>query len=265
MATTSLGFDNFINTTLSSDINDTDTDIPLDSVPTASEGFLVIEPSSADNREVIYYTSKTSIKVVCPSGAGNGRGYDGTTGVSHSAGVQVISAPVAAMFEALQDGSAISAGAITPNKLLASTGTTWAWQNFTPSFTNWTIGTGGSAGTTAKYIQIGKTVFYRITTTLGTSGQSVGSNVTFQLPVAAVSGLLGADNIFPVGEVHLQDAGTASYWGSARINNADLRTAQILVNNTSTTYQTGGALSSTIPHTWAAGDSLTIRGFYEAA
>jgi len=117
MATTNLGFDNFLNTTLSSDINDTDVDIPLDSVPSASEGFLVIEPNSAANREIIYYTSKTASKVVVPSGAGNGRGYDGTTASSHSSGVQVIAAPVAAMFEALQDASGINDGVITNEKM----------------------------------------------------------------------------------------------------------------------------------------------------
>lgn len=98
--TTSLSFQNFFSATLSSGISSTDTDIFLDTIPNGSEGFLVIDPDSTTSREVIYYNSKTALKVVCPSVA-DGRGQDDTTATSHNQGTTVIMAPIAAYFETL--------------------------------------------------------------------------------------------------------------------------------------------------------------------
>jgi hypothetical protein len=98
--TTNITFQNFFSTTLSADITDTATDIFLNAVPNGSEGFLVIEPDSTSNREIIYYTSKTALKVTVPSVA-DGRGQDDTTAHSHVTGSTVIMAPVAAYYEAL--------------------------------------------------------------------------------------------------------------------------------------------------------------------
>lgn len=161
------------------------------------------------------------------------------------------------------DSNNISEGGVVPNSLLDGTGTSWVWQDFTPGFTNWTIGTGGSAITTAKYIQIGKTVFFRITTILGSSGQSVGSGVTFNLPVTAASGVLGAGNFFPIGTVQIEDAGNASYLGTIRMNATT--TAQVLVDSASATYRQPLSITSAVPFAFAAGDGLTISGVYEAA
>lgn len=105
--TTDLGFQNFFQATLTGDITASSVDILMDNIPNASQGFLVIEPDSSTNREVIFYTSKTALKVVCPSAA-DGRGQDDTTAVAHSTGATVIMAPVAGFFEALQDASASS-------------------------------------------------------------------------------------------------------------------------------------------------------------
>lgn len=98
--TTSISFQNFFSATLTSDITASSTDIPIDNVPNGSEGFLVIEPDSTTAHEVIYYTSKTATKVVCPSVA-DGRGQDDTSAAAHSSGATVIMAPIAAYFETL--------------------------------------------------------------------------------------------------------------------------------------------------------------------
>lgn len=100
MATANLGYQSFYQAQLTAAISDTDLTIPLDVVPTPSEGFLVLESTSATKREIIYYTSKTSNSVVCPAG---GRGYDGTTAQSHTQNSAVIMAPVAAMFSSMRD------------------------------------------------------------------------------------------------------------------------------------------------------------------
>ena len=98
-----IGHQSFYQTQLTSAITDTDLVIPLDTVPTVSEGFLVIESTVEAKREIIYFTSKDGTSVTCPSGAGNGRGYDGTTAVSHLQGATVIMAPIGAMFDKLGD------------------------------------------------------------------------------------------------------------------------------------------------------------------
>jgi hypothetical protein len=100
--TTSLSFQNFFQATLSSDITASAVDIPLDNIPNGSEGILVIDPDNEDEREVVYYTSKTALKVVCPSAA-DGRGQDDTTALPHTQGTTVIMAPVALYFETLKN------------------------------------------------------------------------------------------------------------------------------------------------------------------
>ena len=99
-----LAYDNFFEATLTGDITASSTDILMDNIPTASEGFLVIEPDSDSAREIIFYTSKTALKVVCPSAA-NGRGLGGTTAGAHSTGATVIMAPIAELYEALQNAT----------------------------------------------------------------------------------------------------------------------------------------------------------------
>ena len=113
-----IGHQSFYQSQLTSSITASDLIIPLDTVPTVSEGFLVIESTVEAKREIIYYTSKTTTTVTCPSGAGNGRGYDGTTAVSHTQGATVIMAPVGAMFEELGD--------ITVNSITIADTTTMA-------------------------------------------------------------------------------------------------------------------------------------------
>lgn len=116
-----IGHQSFYQSQLTSSITAGDLIIPLDTVPTVSEGFLVIESTVEAKREIIYYTSKTTTTVTCPSGAGNGRGYDGTTAVSHTQGATVIMAPVGAMFEELGD---ITVNSIT----IADTTTMAGWS-----------------------------------------------------------------------------------------------------------------------------------------
>lgn len=123
-----IGHQSFYQTQLTSAISDTDLIIPLDTVPTVSEGFLVIESTVEAKREIIYYTSKDASSVTCPSGAGNGRGYDGTTAVSHLQGATVIMAPVGVMFDKLGD---ISVNSITIGSTTSAEG--WSPLGATPN------------------------------------------------------------------------------------------------------------------------------------
>lgn len=104
MATPSLDYQNFYSSTLSSTITAADTTIYLDTLPTPSEGYLVIEPDSSANREIIYYTSKGANFVTVPTSGG--RGVGGTSAVAHSSGATVNMNNVAEMWTAIKDGSA---------------------------------------------------------------------------------------------------------------------------------------------------------------
>lgn len=261
-ATSSLSVQNYFETTLSGSISASDTTIGVNAVPTGSEGYLIIEPDSSTNREVVYYTSKTSNSVVLTS-ALNGRGKDGTTAQSHASGATVRMQITSSHWLALQDMSAVTPGSVTPEKLLAGAGTSWAWQSWTPTFTNWTIGTGGSAQTVAKYVQIGKTVYFKLNTTLGTSGASVGTPVKFTLPVTATALSTTGTASMPIGLAHYEDTGNTNYQGS--LNQTGTTEATCGVFNAGGTYLGSQTITSTIPFTWAPGDSINCYGSYEAA
>lgn len=113
VASSNLDFQNFFSAKLSTGISASDTDIPMDAIPSISEGVLVIDWDVAASREVIFFNSKTASKVVCPSVA-NGRGFDSSTAVSHLSGANVIMAPVADYFRYIKYIATTSTAAWKP-------------------------------------------------------------------------------------------------------------------------------------------------------
>lgn len=77
------------------------------------------------------------------------------------------------------DGTGIASAAITPEKLVASTGTSWAYTSYSPTLTNVTEGNGTKV---AYYRQIGKTVHYFGHFIFGTTS-SMGSSPSLGIPV----------------------------------------------------------------------------------
>ena len=99
-------------------------------------------------------------------------------------------------------------GAVTPEKLITGTGTSWAWQSWTPTLTgastNPTLGTNSVAE--GRYTQIGKTVICQINIKFGTSGTNAGSGTYYiSLPVAAKTALSGYQ-VLPIGFLRALDA-----------------------------------------------------------
>lgn len=99
-------------------------------------------------------------------------------------------------------------GAVTPEKLITGTGTSWAWQSWTPTLTgastNPTLGTNSVAE--GRYTQIGKTVICQIDIKFGTSGTNAGSgNYYISLPVAAKTAISGYQ-VMPIGFLRAYDA-----------------------------------------------------------
>ena len=138
-----------------------------------------------------------------------------------------------------------------------------AWQSWTPTFGGWTIGTGGSAQTVAKYVQIGKTVFFKLNSTLGSSGASVSAPVKFTLPVTAASLSTTGSASMPIGLSWYEDNGSGNVMGN--IVQTGTTEAYLLYYGASGTYTNSGGLNTSIPFAWGPGDSINCYGSYEAA
>lgn len=152
------------------------------------------------------------------------------------------------------DSDNISDGGVVPNNLTSGTGTSWAWQSWTPT---WTGVTEGNGTTTAVYTQIGKTVHFLIRITLG-STSGMGSTI-FSLPVTATSNFLATKTL--IGSSYFHDSSTGfGYVGYTRLESST--TGRAITFNTSAGVV---GISSSVPFTWATGDQLVITGTYEAA
>jgi hypothetical protein len=147
-------------------------------------------------------------------------------------------------------GSKLANDGISAEKLASDAGGN-AWEEWTPTFANFTK---GSATVVGKYKKIDKTVFYKLSIIL--SGSTMGTGPTFTLPFTAVSHSTG----FPLGQGVILDSGTATY--EAQVRFATTTTALIQSYNSS---GNGAGISSTAPFTWANNDEIQITGFYESA
>lgn len=141
----------------------------------------------------------------------------------------------------ITDANIASAAAIATSKLSlgSQTGTSW-----TPTYTASGSMTYTSVTTTvAKYIQVGKLVYFYLSAT-GTTGGTTNNTIYFTLPVtaASTSGAIFAANISPAGGV--------AVGGFATLN---------------TTSQAGFRRYDSGNITLGASTGITVSGFYEAA
>lgn len=144
------------------------------------------------------------------------------------------------------EGSEVTAGMIASE----------AWTPWVPTHTNLTIG----AGTiTARYIKIGRTVFWRWRFALG-AGSAVGAGPTLTLPIPAVNVGFPTD---AAGTTLCHDAGVAHYPGLAIFDSSTV--VSLKVGNASGTYVTLPPISATVPFTFGSGDDISAFGQYEAA
>lgn len=131
------------------------------------------------------------------------------------------------------------------------------WQSYTPELT--TSGTAPSVGTGATqqgfYMVIGRICHFYARIILG-SGFSFGTgNLNLSLPL---TGVWNANNRYPV-KVGFLDSATP-YDGLGRYHNSSGVLLQVATISGS--YITGTTPSSTVPFTWAAGDSIYVSGSY---
>ena len=210
----------------------------------ATNGVLQIDNDSTEavgdpsGPETITYTAYTTA-----TGALTGitRGAAGTTGVTHGNGASVICAPSTLLW----------------NNLSGIVGQT-AWAAWTPTWTNVTVGNGT---VTAKYLQIGKMVWFRLSFVLG-STSAIAGTASFTLPVTSVSHA-GTASTQPIGKVMLVDTGTNQLLGT--LTWASTTTARISWDDVDASNVIRTAISATVPFTWAATDEINCEGFFESA
>lgn len=134
------------------------------------------------------------------------------------------------------------------------------WTTWSPTVANFTVGTGGNAGVTARYAAFGQTVICTVVGVLGTSGMSVGGSVTITLPLTATSLPAGVTRL-PVGDCIFGDAGVLAYDGM--VEKTSTTEVRLQAKSTPSSFLTLGNISSTVPFTWAASDWFTASWVYE--
>jgi hypothetical protein len=137
----------------------------------------------------------------------------------------------------------------------AATGLKWggAWTTWTPTYTNITVGNGTVS---ARYAQIGKTVFVEYRLTFG-STTTIAAPARISTPVD-----LYLAGYFAFTGVAL-DAGVAAYklW----IDPPSSSLFELAAETANTNYVGAGGVNAVTPFTWGTGDIITFRATYEAA
>lgn len=163
-------------------------------------------------------------------------------------------------------GTAVSAAA---NKVPYFTSTTasdvtditpGAWTAYTPTWT--TTGTAPAIGNgtlNGKYARIGRTIFFTIEFTAGTTTTFGTLTWSFTLPVTSVA----APSLLPVGFTYLEDAGVTGYLGAARRDTTTTVIPTIIL--TAGASATLDVTSNLKPFTWGNTDYFRMSGTYEAA
>lgn len=153
----------------------------------------------------------------------------------------------------INEDVAVTSTATELNNLHSKTVNLGAWTAFTPSWTNLTVGAGGTNA--GFYCQIGKTVHLRVKVILGTS-PSVGA-VKLTLPVTIKNDY---GTLQTIGNVVLKDTDA----GVAPIGTLG-QSGDLYYSKVSSTVSVLWNLGSSEPFTWAASDEIMITATYEAA
>lgn len=151
----------------------------------------------------------------------------------------------------------VTDSAITPAKLQTGTGSSWTWQTWSPTLANITEGNGTK---TAKYVQMGKTVFFRLAFVLGTTS-AVSTGPTFTLPVTGANYGQSGTAQPSIATARYEDTGTSATPGTASLQSGGTIATLLTVNGAGSIV----GVSATVPFTFGSGDSIHVTGAYEAA
>ena len=127
--------------------------------------------------------------------------------------------------------------------------------SYTPTWGNTgTANTLGNATISGEYLQMGKIAFFTMSFVFGSTSVAGSGTFTFTTPVTS-TGSLGAGAI----DVLLADSSAGIYYRGAGAS-VSSTVFSVLATNSATPTQLTGVIS-TVPFTWATGDSVTVRGW----
>lgn len=203
-------------------------------------------------------SSLTSLPLVSPviTGGGSWTGTPIFTGATmtgtYSGGVYTgatLSQPAIANFTSAQHNHSNAAGGGQLPAGALGTDSSWSWITITPTWTNLTV---GNATNNCRYTQIGKTIYFEVELTLG-STSSVSTNVFVNFPVTSISYIQGHQIAVGLG---IRSANYQLYglW--------DTTARMRLMCGSGSPFQFA-QIDANTPATWAAGDVITMHGFYE--
>lgn len=158
------------------------------------------------------------------------------------------------------DGTGIAASAITPEKLLTGTGTTWTPAAWSPTLSGRLNNTKWDKSGT--YIQIGKTVFAELQLTANTTTPMDGgtAEAIISLPVTSIS--MGSQYVPTLGDATVVDGGVVYRAIASWSTTTTLVVRGLLASGTYVQPQT---MTSTSPFTWTTTDQIYVTIRYTAA
>jgi hypothetical protein len=127
-----------------------------------------------------------------------------------------------------------------------------AWTEYTPSWTNLTVGNASQGST---YLQIGKTVIYSGRLDWGSTTSATASDTIVSLPVTASATRFNTYR----GSIYMTDSGIRAWVGICYLTSA---TGLAFAHTESGNF---GGVNSLNPFTWGTNDALTWTITYQAA
>lgn len=237
--------------------------------PTGAVGkFIITIDRGQSNEERLLCVTQAS-RVVTVDGAG--RGFDGTTAASHSAGATVECTLSAFDADEWNQHTAASTGVhgvatvagLTEtqtflNKTLTDPTITFSGQNLTAAWTSYTPvwsaittpPTLGNGTLTGSYLKVGKTVFFDIRLTIGSTTTLGSGAYKFGLPVAPASIAIHAT-------ATLSNPGGEGFVGQTDTSTSGGQTIFFLYDGTAALSNTNAKLTT--------GAVLAIAGMFQAA
>jgi hypothetical protein len=149
-------------------------------------------------------------------------------------------------------------------------GTAWenalalgAWTTFTPTFTSIGAGTDwaiGNATTSAAYLRVGRSLFFRVQVTWGSTTTFGTKALGMSLPLASIA-YSGTNPV--LGEAAFYDASAAENY-AGRVAYRGQTEVQFFQTGVSATYVKNGLVTSTLPFTWVSTDQLNAQFYFES-
>jgi len=144
-------------------------------------------------------------------------------------------------------------------KWASAGGASYAWTNYTPTWTNLTVGNGTVV---ARYLKVDKLMTVYVLLTFGSTTSITGAVPQFTVPEATTSNW----QYTPIFLWQAGDYGTNSFAGSAYFEGSTTKVGLYIWKANGTYISTSvDAVTSTVPHTWTTNDTIGITFTYEVA